>query len=197
MVETLGQVILARRAELGWTQEQLAERIGDNVRQSEISRLERDHIGLPRRYRLEQIARALDIPLGELLLRSGWAGAGAVDESSAPVEAEGRADHELQAANAALQVDNDRLESEAGDHRSEMAASVVIVDQLRAILNGVYHAVVVVNPAGLIVLENTAYAVFAATHTDAPDMIDDDGGTIADRDVPLERAARGERFTMA
>jgi transcriptional regulator with XRE-family HTH domain len=77
----LGAVIKARRQELGWTQEELAERIsrdGEYVRQSEISRIESGKIVLPRRDRLERIAAALDLPLGELLARSGWAGAGAL-----------------------------------------------------------------------------------------------------------------------
>lgn len=203
MVDTLGQVILKRRAELGLTQEQLAERIGVSVRQSEVSRLERDYVALPRRYRLEQIARALDLPLGELLVRSGWAGAEAVDEHTTEAvdeqttEAEASANHELQSANVALQITNDRLESEAFDHATAMATSVAIVEQLQAILNGLHHPVVVVNRAGLIVLENTAYAVFAATHADAADMVDDDEVPIPGCDVPLERAARGERFAIA
>jgi transcriptional regulator with XRE-family HTH domain len=49
--------------------------VGEGVRQAEISRLERDHVTLPRRSRLEQIADALEIPLGVLLARSGWVGA--------------------------------------------------------------------------------------------------------------------------
>jgi transcriptional regulator with XRE-family HTH domain len=73
--KTLGQVIRRRRKELGLTQEELAELIGSGVRQAEISRLEHDHVTLPRRARLEQIARALDIPMGVLLARSGWTGA--------------------------------------------------------------------------------------------------------------------------
>ena len=74
----LGAVVKARRIELGWTQEELAERIsadGEFVRQSEISRIENGRIALPRRERLERLARALELPLGELLARSGWAGA--------------------------------------------------------------------------------------------------------------------------
>jgi transcriptional regulator with XRE-family HTH domain len=74
----LGSVIKARRIELGWTQEQLAERIsadGEYVRQSEISRIENGRIALPRRERLERLAQVLELPLGELLARSGWAGA--------------------------------------------------------------------------------------------------------------------------
>lgn len=73
---TLGVVIRRRRLELGWTQEELAERIsadGEYVRQSEISRIENGKIDLPRRERLARIAAVLDLPLGELLSRSGWA----------------------------------------------------------------------------------------------------------------------------
>jgi transcriptional regulator with XRE-family HTH domain len=73
--DTLGEAIRLRRAELGLTQEELAERIGEEVRQSDISRLERGKIGLPRAERLARIAEALDLPMGELLARSGWAGA--------------------------------------------------------------------------------------------------------------------------
>jgi len=72
---TLGKFIKRRRIELGLTQEALAAEVGDGVRQSEISRLESDRIVLPRRERLERLALALDVPLGELLARSGWTGA--------------------------------------------------------------------------------------------------------------------------
>lgn len=75
---TLGVVIRRRRLELGWTQEELAERISadsEYVRQSEISRIESGRIALPRRERLQRLAIVLDLPLGELLARSGWAGA--------------------------------------------------------------------------------------------------------------------------
>jgi transcriptional regulator with XRE-family HTH domain len=56
----------------------LAERVstdGEYVRQSEISRIENGRITLPRRERLERLAAVLDLPLGELLARSGWVGA--------------------------------------------------------------------------------------------------------------------------
>jgi len=75
---SLGVTIRARRIELGWTQEELAERISTDevyVRQSEISRIESGRVTLPRRQRLELLAAALDLPLGELLASSGWAGA--------------------------------------------------------------------------------------------------------------------------
>jgi len=79
MAPTLGQLIRERRMELNLTQEELAERVGDGVRQSEISRLEKNRVTLPRRQRMEQIAEALDIPVGVLLSRSGWAGAETFD----------------------------------------------------------------------------------------------------------------------
>lgn len=80
MVSTLSlaDAVRRRRRELGLTQEQLAERIsadGEYVRQSEISRIERGQVTLPRRERLERLARALEMTLGELLECSGWNGA--------------------------------------------------------------------------------------------------------------------------
>jgi transcriptional regulator with XRE-family HTH domain len=85
---SLGMTIRNRRLELGLTQEQLAERIstgGEYIRQSEISRIESGAVGLPRRARLERIALALDVPLGELLARSGWTNADVYLPPSAPV----------------------------------------------------------------------------------------------------------------
>jgi len=72
MQETLGTFIRERRMELGLTQEELAERVGEGVRQSEISRLEHDRVTLPRRGRMEQIAAALDVSMGDLMVRTGW-----------------------------------------------------------------------------------------------------------------------------
>jgi len=86
MTATLGQLIRERRMELNLTQEELAERVGEGVRQSEISRLERNRVTLPRRQRMEQIAAALDIPVGVLLARSGWAGAETIEDSGDGIE---------------------------------------------------------------------------------------------------------------
>lgn len=82
---TLGRAIRARRRELGMTQQDLAtlvNRGGDDMRQSDVSRLERCHVGLPRSQRLQQIAKALNIPPADLLARGGWSGA----ESSFSIE---------------------------------------------------------------------------------------------------------------
>ena len=83
---TLGRTIRLRRIELGLTQAQLAERIGGGVRQTEVSRLECDRVTLPRRERLGRIAAALDLPLGDLLARSGWTGADACFAPTVPAE---------------------------------------------------------------------------------------------------------------
>jgi len=76
-------VIKARRRELGWSQEELAARVaaqGDAAfRQTDVSRLERGKVSLPRRQRLGHIAAALGLSLGELLMRSGW-----IDGGTAP-----------------------------------------------------------------------------------------------------------------
>jgi transcriptional regulator with XRE-family HTH domain len=82
--QTLGKAIRERRIELGMTQEELAAQIGEGVRQSEVSRLERDRIVLPRRERLVRIAAALQMPVGELLVRSGWTGAQEAVRNLAP-----------------------------------------------------------------------------------------------------------------
>lgn len=90
MPATLGQLIRERRMELGLTQEELAERVGVGVRQSEISRLERNRVTLPRRQRMEEIAQALDIPVGLLLARSGWVGAEMIDADHGEANGAGR-----------------------------------------------------------------------------------------------------------
>lgn len=68
----LGNFVRERRQDLGLTQEEVANRIGGSATQAEISRLERGTISFPRRTRLEGLAAALEVTLGELLLHSGW-----------------------------------------------------------------------------------------------------------------------------
>jgi transcriptional regulator with XRE-family HTH domain len=76
---SLGSAILQRRTELGLTQAALAERVatcGDwGFRQSDISRLERGIVTLPHFTRMRSLAAALELPVGELLAKSGWTGA--------------------------------------------------------------------------------------------------------------------------
>lgn len=69
---SLGDAIRLRRLELGMSQEELAERIGPDVRQSDVSRLERGKILFPRLERLNQIAAALGMSIGALLIEAGW-----------------------------------------------------------------------------------------------------------------------------
>jgi transcriptional regulator with XRE-family HTH domain len=69
---SLGDAIRLRRLELGMSQEELAERIGPDVRQSDVSRLERGKILFPRLERLHQIAAALGLSIGALLIEAGW-----------------------------------------------------------------------------------------------------------------------------
>lgn len=88
MQKSLGTFIRERRQDLGLTQEQLAERVGDGVRQSEISRLEHDGIALPRRGRLERIAAALEVTVGDLMVTTGWMDEEHVGAMAAGPEAE-------------------------------------------------------------------------------------------------------------
>jgi len=69
---SLGDAIRIRRLELGLSQEELAERIAPDVRQSDVSRLERGKILFPRIERLNQIAAALGMSIGALLIEAGW-----------------------------------------------------------------------------------------------------------------------------
>ncbi len=216
MPNEMARLIRERRQDLGLTQEQLAERIGGGARQSEVSRLEAGHVALPRRLRMEQISRALELPLGELLIRSGWAGADGIEdpaagdrdrgdtvtgeEDSQVVQASVNELHELnqglQASVNKLQLANDRLRDRGIEKETELRTAEAIVDQLRAILNALSDPVVVVNTSGFVVVENTAYAIFAARYTDSPTMYDAAGAVIPPKDLPLERAAQGEQFTM-
>jgi transcriptional regulator with XRE-family HTH domain len=83
----LGATIRDRRRELGWSQEELAERVretGGRMRQSDVSRLEQGRVVLPHADRLGGIAAALGLPVGELLARSGWTGAESAFAAAAP-----------------------------------------------------------------------------------------------------------------
>jgi transcriptional regulator with XRE-family HTH domain len=69
---SLGQLIRERRAELGMTQEELAERIGKG--QNYLSHVERGRIQRPGREIMRAIADALDLPMVDLVVASaGWA----------------------------------------------------------------------------------------------------------------------------
>jgi transcriptional regulator with XRE-family HTH domain len=116
---SLGQFVRTRRWELGISQEQLAERISgddDYVRQSEISRLETGRVSLPRRDRLERLAAALGVSLGDLLVRSGWNGAERAFELHEPEAQDGRLEQPTSMSPPAWLVEDAEDESEAERH---------------------------------------------------------------------------------
>lgn len=209
MIKTLGQAIRERRIELGLTQEQLAERIGDSVRQSEISRLERDHITLPRRSRLELIAGALDLPVGVLLAHSGWAGAEAIDTT--PVDADASDPGNLKAANSDLEIrnlelqatveelltTNEDLEARAETMESRLERDATVLDSLQTIFDGIEDGIIVVNGEGDTVFQNARYLDLLARHAREFRVVDEEGRPLAGADDPLRRAADGQEFTMS
>ena len=200
----LGTYIRERRQDLGLTQEQLAERMGEPIRQSDVSRLEAGRITLPRRLRMEQLASALDVSLGDLLLHSGWAGGDlAMDEPTSAPEGTHELMEQLEARNDvlesrvdALQCANQRLRDQDSDKGVELRTAEAALAQLRAVLNALSDPVVVIDRTGLIVAENTAYLAFSARHTDAPVMRDPQGVPLACEALPLARAARGDSFAL-
>jgi len=116
---TLGTFIRERRRELGLTQERLAERVGESVRQSDISRLERNRISLPRRDRLEALAAALEVSTADLLLRTGW------------LEEKDRLDVELHEATVAYGTPN-QLQAIELQNLSALIDAVATVQQMVA-----------------------------------------------------------------
>ena len=72
MENPIGMFVRQRRQDLGLSQEQLAELVGGSYGQSDISRIERGHIELPRMDTLVRLASALKVPVGDLLIASGW-----------------------------------------------------------------------------------------------------------------------------
>ncbi|HYI25848.1 MAG TPA: helix-turn-helix domain-containing protein [Thermomicrobiales bacterium] len=186
---TLGAFIRRRRIELGLTQESLAEMVGGGVRQAEISRLEHDRVTLPRRQRLEQIAAALDVPLGELLVRSGWTGADDIDTASGTqtVEIE-----QLRAINEELQSRAERLESTVSvlatsnvTLRSQIVEvqeetrQTVVQQFMQPVLDAVIDPVVIIGESGEIVSENAAFTDLRTEHGGLARITTADGNPIA------------------
>jgi hypothetical protein len=68
----LGSTVRQRRMELGLSQVQLAERMGGETQQSDISRIERGLLPWPRPQLLESLAAALYMTALELITQSGW-----------------------------------------------------------------------------------------------------------------------------
>ena len=72
MCREMGTFIRERRQHLGLSQEELANRVGGAYSQSDISRLERGHIGLPRLSTIVRLATSLEVSIGDLLIAGGW-----------------------------------------------------------------------------------------------------------------------------
>ena len=104
---SLGDAIRLRRLELGMSQEELAERIGPDVRQSDVSRLERGKILFPRLERLNQIAAALGMSIGALLIEAGWF----TDEESANFTS--ASSHESKTQSSIVVADDEPISLEA------------------------------------------------------------------------------------
>jgi transcriptional regulator with XRE-family HTH domain len=69
---TLGAFVRARRQEYGWSQSELAERLGWN--QPDVSWLENDRTSFPQPDRFLALARVLNIEPGALLEHVGYRG---------------------------------------------------------------------------------------------------------------------------
>jgi len=84
MYSAIGNYVRERRQDLGLSQEQLAERVGGTYGQSDISRIERGHIELPRLATMVSLAASLEVPVGNLLIASGWFNEGHFNVVSQP-----------------------------------------------------------------------------------------------------------------
>ena len=109
---------------------------------------------------------------------------------------------ELQASNEELETTNDELQARSAELREQTVVLNVQQERseaerlrLLAILSGLGDAVLVVDPAGQIVLTNHAYDnTFGSVAIS--NMADADGTPIPEGDAPQARAARGESFSM-
>ena len=140
MAQTLGEFVRECRETLGLTQEELAERIDEGVRQSEVSRLENDRISLPRRARLEQLAVALEVTLGDLMVHTRWMS----DEGEGGRQAPPAGAAPTRAGDDEVTTRLDAVEGAITDVRSAVTAVDV---RLRSALEAVERAR---NPRGVI-----------------------------------------------
>jgi len=102
---------------------------------------------------------------------------------------------ELQATVEELNTTNDDLQAKTIELQAVAIDAESSRQQLRAIIDGVDDAVLVVDGDGRIVLENTAHFALVSANKDAV-MVDAGHKPIPERDTPVRRAARGEEFSM-
>lgn len=132
-----------------------------------------------------------------------------VEEIQAATEEVETLNEELQASNEELETLNEELQATVEElnttsddmraRSNEMQAAAGEAEstrqQLRAVVDGVEGAVVVVDTDGNVVLENAAYAALIASNADAV-MVDASHKPIPDEEAPIHRAARGETFSV-
>jgi transcriptional regulator with XRE-family HTH domain len=70
--QTFGNLIRSRRKELALTQEELAERLGEGIRQLDIARLERGYGHLPPMRELRLIAHELELEVFDVFVAAGF-----------------------------------------------------------------------------------------------------------------------------
>src|SRR5690606_27742603 len=120
----------------------------------------------------EQIASALDVPIGILLARSGWVGAEEIEPMS-----DGLIGLELELSAAAS---GPSFSEETGDGTNATAtASRTATAFLLSVLDGVEDGVAVLDPQGSIVMSNAAYSAIATPNDDGAVFFDDQLHVIA------------------
>ncbi len=102
---------------------------------------------------------------------------------------------ELQATVEELNTTNDDMRFRTGEMESLAGQAESTRQQLRAVVDGVEGAVVVVDTDGKVVLQNTEYAALLQDTAGAV-MVDASHKPIPDDEVPIRRVARGETFSM-
>lgn len=70
--QSLGRAIRQRRLDLGLSQVEVAERMGSEFRQSDISRIEQGRVQFPRPQLLMALAGSLNISIIDLMVEAGW-----------------------------------------------------------------------------------------------------------------------------
>lgn len=103
---------------------------------------------------------------------------------------------ELQATVEELNTTNDDLQARTLELQTLALRGEASREQLRAILDGVDDAIVVVDASGSIVLQNRMYSDLLGKGLGSPTFLDGKGSLLSDEQSPILRAARGERFTV-